>query len=389
MAFPSVFKNKEERQKITPFLHSEFQNKNRITDVILKKNVMLTLPYHEYRPVIDLLRESAIDPEVRSIQITAYRLAENSKIANALINAARNGKSVVVMLELQARFDEEANLKWKKRFEQEGIKVLTGISGKKIHAKLCIIKKRTANKTLQYGFISTGNFNEKTAKIYGDFLLFTSDRMIMADINRIFKILNSPPKNGDLTELSACKKLWVSPITMREKINQHIQKEIDEAQNDKPAKIILKLNSLSDKQLIEKLYQAAKAGVEIKIIVRGIYCALNHKNFKKKIEAISIVDEFLEHARVMYFYHKGEEKMYISSADWMTRNIDYRIETAVPITNPEIKNEILDILNLQLKDNVKARILDSKLKNKYVKSIEGQKEIRSQVEIYHYLLNKK
>jgi polyphosphate kinase len=286
------------------------------------------------------------------------------------------------MLELQARFDEESNLKWKEMFEPEGITVLVGLPNKKVHAKLCVIKKRAHNKTLQYVFVSTGNFNEKTARIYGDHLLMTSDRGIMADINKVFNVLKKP-KDDFLPILKTCKNLMICPQFMREKIVHHIDKEIEEAKAGRRAEIIVKANSMSDRALIEKLYEAAKAGVITKTIVRGIYCPVNQKEFKEKIKAISIVDEYLEHARVMYFYNKGAEDLYISSADWMTRNLDYRIEAAAKITDKELKKELKDILDIQLRDNVKARILDKKLSNEYVRN--DKKECRSQIETYKYL----
>lgn len=384
MDFPDVFKTYKKPEERNSFDHPELANQ-RITDVILKTDILLTFPYHNYTPVIDLLRESAMDPDVKSIQITAYRLASNSKIINALINAVRNGKEVTVMLELRARFDEESNLQWKEILEQEGVKVLVGIPNKKIHAKLCIIKKRVHGKTLQFGFVSTGNFNEKTAKIYGDHLLMTSNRGIMADINKIFNVLKKPKENF-ISELKTCSNLLVCPQFMREKIIHHIDKEIEEAKAGRKAEMIIKVNSLSDKELILKLYDAAKAGVTIKMIVRGIYCAVNQKEFKKKIEAISIVDEYLEHARVMYFYNKGNEDIYISSADWMTRNLDYRIEAAAKITQKNLKKELKDILEIQLSDNVKARTLDKKMSNQYAEN--DNQKIRSQIETYHYLRNK-
>lgn len=385
MDFPDVFEKYEKPIERTSFTHQDFEHGERITDVILKKDVLLTFPYHTYTPVIDLLREAAMDPDVKSIQITAYRLADNSKISNALIYAARNGKEVTVMLELQARFDEESNLKWKEMFEPEGIDVLIGIPNKKVHAKLCVIKKRANNKTLQYGFVSTGNFNEKTARIYGDHLLMTSDRGIMADINKVFNVLKKP-KEDYLPVLKTCKSLLVCPEFMREKIEHHIDKEIEEAKAGRKAEMIVKANSVSDRALITKLYEAAKAGVVIRMIVRGIYCAVNQKDFKEKIKAISIVDEYLEHARVMYFYNKGAEDIYISSADWMTRNLDYRIEAAAKITDKNLKKELKDILDIQLKDNVKARILDKKLRNEYIE--DDNKECRSQIETYNYLKSK-
>lgn len=385
MDFPNVFENQEKPVERTQFLHAELKPGDRISEIVQKKDLLFTFPYHDFSPVIDLLRESAIDPDVKTIQLTAYRLAENSKIVNTLIGAARNGKEVTVMLELRARFDEENNLFWKEILETEGIKVLTGIPNRKIHAKLCIIKKRMKNKTVQYGFVSTGNFNEKTAKIYGDHLLMTSDREVMADINKIFSVLKNP-KTEFPTALKACKNLLTCPENMREKIYYLIDKEIEEAKAGRKAEVMLKVNSLSDKGMIEKLYEAATAGVEIRMIVRGIYCAINQNNFKKKMTAISIVDEYLEHARVLYFYNKGAEEIYISSADWMTRNLDYRVEAAVKIKSKHIKKEIVDLLNIQLNDNVKARILDKNLGNKYVDK--KSKEYRSQIEIYKYLKNK-
>lgn len=387
MDFPDVFKAYEKPVERTTFLHPKFPNDHRITEVILREDVLLTFPYHDYRPVIDLLRESAMDPDVKSIQITAYRLASSSKIINALIGAARNGKEVTVMLELRARFDEESNLEWKEMLEPEGIKVLTGIPNKKVHAKLCVIKKRVNGKTFQYGFVSTGNFNEKTARIYGDHLLLTSDRGIMADINKVFNALRKP-KEDPANTLKNCKNLLVCPVFMREKIFWHIDKEIAEAKAGRKAEMIVKVNSLSDRECIKKMYEAAKAGVEIKMIVRGIYCAVNQKDFKKKIQAISIVDEYLEHARVMYFYNKGAEDTYISSADWMTRNLDYRIEAAAKINQKNLKKEIKDILDIQLADNVKARELTKNLSNDYVERKRNEKEIRSQVETYKYLKEK-
>ena len=387
MDFPDVFKAYQKPLERTTFIHPEFASKQRVTDVIIKKDILLTFPYHSYDSVIDLLRESAMDPDVKSIQITAYRLASSSKIVNTLINAVRNGKDVTVMLELRARFDEENNLQWKERLEVEGVKVLLGIPNKKVHAKLCVIKKRVNNRTIQYGFVSTGNFNEKTAKIYGDHLLMTSNRAIMADINKVFTVLNKP-KVDPTTILKTCKSLMVCPQFMRERIIAHIDKEIEEAKAGRKAEMIIKVNSLSDKTLILKLYEAANAGVDTKMIVRGIYCAVNQKSFKKKIHAISIVDEYLEHARVMYFYNKGAENMYISSADWMTRNLDYRIEAAVPILQKNLKKELKELLEIQLQDNVKARILDKNMRNEYVES-DKNKKIRSQIEIYNYLKNQK
>ncbi len=384
MDFPDIVKQKSIRK--ASLTHPELSRTLRVTDVVLKKDVMLHFPYHSFNPVIDLLRESAMDPDVVSIKITAYRLAPASKVINALINAARNGKQVTVMLEVKARFDEEANLEWKDVLEQEGITVLYGIQNMKVHAKVCVIKKREKSKTLQYGFVSTGNLHEKTARVYGDHCLLTSNRNVMADINKIFQFLEYP-ENG-YGPLERCNTLLVSPISMRTGIESLINHEIKQAKAGKKAAITIKLNSLSDVNLIKKLNDAAVAGVTIHMIVRGIFCALvDHKKFNTKPRAISIVDEYLEHARVMIFYNGGNEKVFISSADWMVRNIDHRIEAAVPILDKSIQAELQDIIHIQLQDNVKARVLDSDLLNNYVPS-GSKKKLRSQIETYLYLQQK-
>ena len=384
MDFPNVFQ--QVKKKVSSFVHPALKSSLRVTDVIQHKDVLLNFPYHSFSKIIDLLREAAIDPEVVSIRISAYRLASDSKIINALINASRNGKMVEVMLELKARFDEEANLAWKSILEEEGVKVIIGIPNMKVHAKICVIKKRSANKTIQYGFVSTGNLNEKSANIYSDFCLLTSNRSVMADINRIFYFLESPVSHRNA--LLECKTLLVSPVNMRKQINALIDKEIKEAKKGKPAKIILKLNSLSDVALVEKLYQASSVGVEVQLIIRGIYSI--KKMVKKGVKepfAISIVDQFLEHGRVMYFFSAGKELMYISSADWMVRNLDHRVEAACPIYDKGIKDEIMSILQIQLSDNIKSRVLDIDFTNNYVSS-RGKKKIRSQQETYNYLYKK-
>jgi polyphosphate kinase len=384
MDFPDVFTSSQ--RKMQPIPHPALKQAIRVTDVIDKQDVLLHFPYHSFSAIIDLLREAAIDPDVRSIKITAYRLASDSKVVNALINASRNGKQVEVMLELKARFDEEANLEWKNVLEDEGVKVILGIPNMKVHAKICIIKKRSGNKTVQYGFVSTGNLNEKTANFYGDHCLLTSNRNIMADINRIFHYLESPVAHVE--SLAACKTLMVSPVGMRKSLLQLIDNEIKEAKKGNPAAITLKLNSLSDISLIEKLNHASQAGVLVNLIIRGIYSAkVRHKKKDSDLRAISIVDEFLEHARVLIFHNGGDDLVYISSADWMVRNLDHRVEAACPVMDQDLKKELQDILNIQIADNVKARILDEDFHNIYVHS-QGSRKVRSQQEIYAYLLKK-
>ncbi len=384
MDFPeSVFQTKNPRKK--PFIHPQLQNVSSVTNVVMEKDILLNFPYHSFDSVIDLLREAAISPDVLSIKVTCYRLAPRSKVINALTNAVRNGKEVTVVLELRARFDEEANLEWKVDLEDAGVKVILGLPNLKVHAKICLIKQRVGNHTVHYGFISTGNLNEKTAVLYGDHCLLTSDRNIMADVNRIFNYLENP-KNIML--LRECSQLFASPVTMRRQLMLNIDREIKAASEGRHASIILKLNSLSDEKLILKLYEAARKGVKIKMIVRGICCMYTEsKKFKKKVNSISIVDEYLEHARIMIFNHDGKEKVYISSADWMLRNVDHRVEAACPVLDKEIQQELKDIINIQLSDNVKARTLNNELDNEYVIPRNGKK-IRSQIETYNYLLNK-
>ncbi len=386
MNFPaSVFSTLQPRAG--GFVHPLLKQPCRIMEVMDKRDVLLNFPYHSFDSVIDLLREAAIDPFVQSIKITCYRLAKDSKIVNALINAVRNGKQVTAMLELRARFDEEANLQWKARLEEEGVKVVLGLPNMKVHGKLCVIKKREFNKTKQYGFVSTGNFNENTAQYYGDHCLLTTNRNILADINKVFTFLEDPkPK---LDALKACNTLAVAPVNMRNVFADLIDKEIKSAKKKKPASIILKSNSLVDHVLINKLYEAAKAGVDVKLIIRGSCCAYTkQKTFKKNIEAISIIDEYLEHGRVFVFHNEGKPKVYISSADWMVRNLDHRVEAACPIFEPEIQQELIDILNIQLAENVKGRILDNEQRNGYVEREQKEKEVRSQVAIYEYLHKK-
>lgn len=384
--FPaSIFKDHTRRP--AAFVHPLLCQPCRIMEIIQKRDVMLHFPYHSFDSVIDLLREAAIDPFVQSIRIALYRVARNSKIVNALINAVRNGKEVTVILELRARFDEEANMRWKEQLEEEGVKVILGIPNMKVHAKICVIKKREFNKTIQYGFVSTGNLNENTATYYGDHMLLTTDKAIIADINRIFDFVQYPVKKA--SALKACKTLPVSPMNMRTVMLQNIDKQIRLARKNKPASIIIKLNSLVDQVLIDKMYVAAKAGVHVRMIIRGICCAYTEaKNIKGSLSAISIIDDYLEHARVFIFGTGKEAQCYISSADWMVRNLDHRVEAACPIKDPAIRQELTDIMHIQLAENVKGRILDNEQSNNYVQIDDNEVPVRSQEAIYKYLHGK-
>lgn len=386
MDFPrEVFTDINSRPK--PFVHPLLTQPCRIMDVISKKDVMLHFPYHSFDSVIDLLREAAIDPAVVSIRVTLYRLAKDSRVINALVNAVRNGKQVSVVIELKARFDEEANMMWKKRLEEEGVRVYIGLPEMKIHAKICVIKRREFNRTTQFGFVSTGNLNESTAKVYADHCLLTSNRQIMADINRVFDCLERPIPN--LTGLKTCRTLIPAPISMRKFFQVQILKQISLSKRKKGGSLVVKLNSLSDDQLIHDLYDAAKAGVKSSFVVRGIFCGvMDQKSFKKQPQAISIVDQYLEHARVFIFGEEEQKQVFISSADWMVRNLDHRVEVACPIIDKEIQTELSHIMNIQLKENEKARILDAALSNQYVVPEEKEPWLRSQVAIHDYLKNK-
>jgi polyphosphate kinase len=364
------------------FIHPDLAHALRVSDEVLKKDILLCTPYHSFTSIIDMLREAAMDSNVTSIKITAYRLAKNSIICNALINAARNGKKVHVVMEIKATYDEQANLNWKNKLEEEGIKVYIGVPNLKVHTKICVIKKIIDNKIIHYGFIGSGNLNEETASVYADYFLLTCNQKIMKDVSRIFKAFREPSINWK--RLKSCKTLMISPISLRNDLIKMIEREIKNKLNGKRAGIKLQLNALSDDKMIAKLYEAARAGVEIRMVVRSIMCAIpEQKSFKKPIRATSIVDEFLEHGRLCVFDNDGAEETFITSADWMPRNLDYRLEVAIRVLDPFIKKQLLDILSIKFNDNVKARILDKELSNRY--ATRGKKKLRSQEEIYRYL----
>lgn len=351
---------------------------------IKQKDILLHYPYHTYNHIINLLREASIDPSVESIKITLYRVADSSKIANALINAIKNGKKVTVLVELQARFDEENNIYWANKMQEEGARVIYGVPGLKVHSKLFVITAREGTKEVHYAHIGTGNFNEKTSRIYTDFSLLTANKEIAADLIKIFDFYENNYK------VQSFKHLLVAPFFMRKDFIQLINNEIRFAKNNKEAEITLKMNSLVDKEMIAKLYEASQAGVKITLIIRGA-CSLvtEMEGWSDNITAYSIVDKYLEHSRVFIFHNKGNEKIFISSADWMSRNLDNRSEVAVPIYNPEIRKQLKDIINIQLSGNTKVRILDKRQENNYKKAKPGEKRVRVQDEIFRYLKNEK
>lgn len=355
-----------------------------VLNVIRKQDIMLVYPYQSFDHIISLLREASVDPVVESIKITLYRVADSSKIANSLINAVKNGKQVTVVVELQARFDEENNIYWANRLQEEGATVIYGVPKLKVHSKLFLITAREKGKEVNYAHIGTGNFNEKSARIYTDCSLLTCDKRITSEVSKVFDFLKDNFRTGTYRQLA------VSPFNMRRTFIGLINKEISNAKAGKTAYMVLKLNNLVDREMINKLYEASQAGVKIKLIVRGI-CSLacNVPGVSDNIEGVSIVDKYLEHSRIFLFANGGDEKYYISSADWMTRNLDHRCEVAVPIYDKEVRRQLKAILDIQLSGNTKARILDEDLKNTYKRPTGKQKSIRAQEELYNYLVKDK
>lgn len=349
-----------------------------LLEKISKKDYLLHAPYQSFSYLTKFLREAALDPKVTSIKITLYRLAKNSQIISSLINAAKNGKKVTVQIELQARFDEASNISYAEQMQTEGIELIFGIKGLKVHSKICVIERSENDKIKRYGFISTGNFNEQTAKVYTDVTLFTSHQQILKDISKIFEFFEINYR------LYRYKHLIVSPHYTRSRFYKLIDRETANALEGKKAYMNLKMNSLSDFDMIDKLYEASNAGVKIKLQVRGI-CSLipGVSGMSENIEAISIVDNFLEHSRIYIFCNDGDAEVYISSADFMTRNLDGRVEVTCPIYDPEIKNELMDIFDIGWKGNVKARYHSEKLDNKY--RVRGNNPVfRAQVETFNY-----
>jgi len=351
--------------------------------MIAKKDYLISTPYQSYDYVIHFLREAAIDPMVKEISIAVYRVAENSRIMHALINAAKNGKKVNCLIELRARFDEQNNITWSRRLEEEGVNVIYGIEDYKVHSKICLVcRTGKDSKPTYYACLSTGNYNEKTALIYADHTLLTANKKITADLVTVFKAINK----GMLPK--GLKHLMVSPVDSRPAIYKLIDNEIKNAKAKKPAYMILKMNSLADEQLVVKLYQASNAGVKIQLIIRGMCCLVpGMKGYSENIEVISIVDKYLEHARVHIYCNGGDELIYLTSADFMTRNIETRVEVGFPIYDKDVKKEIRDIINIQLSDNTKSREINKDNNNKYHKT-KSELPVRAQIDIYTYLKDK-
>lgn len=381
MDFPMLGSKKLRYKPLHAIPHKFLDSHLSLFKAIKERDILLSYPYQSFNYVIDLLREAAIDPKVRSIKITLYRVARTSKVVNALINAAKNGKNVTVVMELQARFDEENNIYYASKLQEEGIKVNFGVAGLKVHTKIILIRRKEGNKNVYYTHIGTGNFNEKTSEIYSDQSILTSNSKITNEIKKVFAFFKDNYKRN------VFRQLIVSPFNSRSQFAKLIKKEISNAKTGLPAWMIIKVNNLNDEEFADLLYEASEAGVKIQLIVRSICNVIPQQKYSENIRAISLVDRLLEHSRVLVFANGGDEKVYIGSADWMSRNLDRRVEVTVPILDPKIKQELIDILNIQLKDNTKARIWDKNLENKYVSENEG-KDVRAQIAIHEYFKKK-
>lgn len=381
MDFPSLGRTDLLYDRIKPLPVKGLSLQESIFTSVAKKDYLVYTPYHTFSYVVKFLREAALDPKVRTIKITIYRLAQISHVASSLINAAKNGKYVTVSIELRARFDEEANINYAEQMQDAGVNMLFGVPGLKVHSKMCVIEREEDHKLKRYGFISTGNFNESTAKFYTDFTLLTSNSKILKDINKVFNFLEVN------YIVNRYKHIIASPHYTKTKLFSLIDKEIENAKNGKHAYIKLKMNSISSYKMVDKLYEASRAGVKIQMIVRGLCCLVpGVKGMSENIEIISIIDKFLEHTRLYVFSNNDNPLVYISSADWMTRNIEHRVEVSCPIYDEDIKQELQDLFEICWNDNVKARHINEKQDNTYRKNKE--QNVRAQFDTYNYYLKK-
>lgn len=381
MSFPSLGRTDLMYDKIAPLPIKNLSLEGSLLDNIAQKDHLLYAPYHTYSYVIKFLREAALDPLVRTIKITVYRLAKDSQVAASLINAVKNGKQVTMQIELRARFDERANINYAEELQAEGVKLIFGVPGLKVHSKICVIEREEGEEMKRYGFISTGNFNESTASIYTDYTLFTANEAILKELKIVFDFFETTYK------IYKYKHLVVSPHYTKSLFIKLIDKEIRYAKAGKEAYIKIKMNSFTSYKMVDKLYEASQAGVKIQLIIRGVCCLIpGIEGMSENIEAISIVDKFLEHPRVFIFGNDGNSKVYISSADWMTRNLDNRVEVGCPIYDDDIKQELIDTFEISWSDNVKARIFDEEQNNIYRQ--DNKPKVRSQFKMYDYYLDK-
>jgi len=379
MRFPNILPSEDSDIRREPIIHRELLSESSIISVIRKRDVMLHFPYNSFNMIIDLLREASMDTNVSEIKITLYRVAKDSSIANALINASKNGKKVTVLMEIQARFDEDNNIYWANLMKEEGVKVILGIAGLKVHSKLCMITRRENNAFKNYCIIGTGNFNEETARQYTDHYLLTSDKRITSEISELFNFFVMNFRHHSY------RNLLVAPFNLRDELKRLIKNEIRNAESGVDAEIFIKVNNLVDREMIKHIRRAAESGVRVRLLIRGMFTLVLNSS-TVNIEARGLIDRYLEHSRVYFFANGGNELCYISSADLMSRNLDNRIEVAVPIYDSSIRNELREILEISWKDNVKSRILDESLSNKYYRG--GELITRSQDEIYGYLKEK-
>ncbi|MFB1095929.1 polyphosphate kinase 1 [Vibrio diabolicus] len=381
IAFPNVGREYLENKPLPPMKCADFEGYANSFDAIKAKDILLYYPYHTFDHISELVRQASFDPKVLSIKINIYRVAKDSRLMNSLIDAVHNGKNVTVVVELQARFDEEANIEWSKVLTEAGVHVIFGAPGLKIHSKLLMISRREGEEIIRYAHIGTGNFHEKTARIYTDFSLLTADQEITNEVRNVFGYIENPYRPVKFNHL------MVSPRNSRTQIYRLIDNEIANAKLGKKAALTIKVNNLVDKGIVNKLYGASTAGVKINMIIRGM-CSLvpGIEGISDNIRIISIVDRFLEHPRVVITHNDGDPQVYISSADWMTRNIDHRIEVAAPVRHPRLKQRIIDITNIHFTDTVKARFIDKEMSNAYVPR-GNRKKVRSQIAIYDYLKN--
>ncbi|HAS6602888.1 polyphosphate kinase 1 [Vibrio parahaemolyticus] len=381
IAFPNVGREYLENKPMPPMKCADFEGYANSFEAIKAKDILLYYPYHTFDHIGELVRQASFDPKVLSIKINIYRVAKDSRLMNSLIDAVHNGKNVTVVVELQARFDEEANIEWSKVLTEAGVHVIFGAPGLKIHSKLLMISRREGDDIIRYAHIGTGNFHEKTARIYTDFSLLTADQEITNEVRNVFGYIENPYRPVKFNHL------MVSPRNSRTQIYRLIDNEIANAKAGKKAGLTIKVNNLVDKGIVTRLYAASNAGVKINMIIRGM-CALvpGIEGVSENIRIISIVDRFLEHPRVVITHNDGDPQVYISSADWMTRNIDHRIEVAAPVRDQRLKQRIIDITNIHFTDTVKARLIDKEMSNSYVPR-GNRKKVRSQVAIYDYLKN--
>lgn len=382
MKFPSLGKTNLLFRPQAPLRHPYLADTPGIFTAVSQRDVLLHFPYQSFDHVIDFLREAAINPAVTHIYMTLYRVAKNSSVVLSLINAARNGKVVTVIMELQARFDEENNIYWSRKLQDEGVKVIFGENNLKVHAKLCLVTENNKGRITNYAMIGTGNFNENTARIYTDVLLLTSKPVITKEVRKVFSFFENQ------FHIAKYKNLLLAPIYLRKQMKQLINREIKFAKAGKHAEIFIKVNNIADREIVKKLYEASQAGVQIRLIARGA-CSIvpGITGVSENIEGISVLDKYLEHARIYYFHNNGKEEIYIGSADMLERNIDYRVEVLVSILDKKIRKQLKEILEIQWNDNQKARSIAHGRLNEYITVKKGEKPVRSQVDLYEYFKN--